>query len=382
MQTYLEPTPEAGRALFQRAIPGEVVMLNLLRLREVANYLANPELAPEQPISGVEAYDRYIAHTLPYLTESGGEVLFSGDGGPFLIGPDGERWDRALLVRQSSVAAFMAFAANEGYLAGLGHRTAAVEDSRLLPLVGAPIPVKGSSADAPNSVMLDRIAAGRTDLVFEWLGQGGSINAKADGAGLLQWCAYYGDVGGMRRLLSAGATLAELGENFGLSAAAFHGHWRLCEFLLESGADPNFVDPQNHEVPLHAALCSRESLAHEQVVRVLLAAGADPNRTTRPGAETDGFMRDARTRGETPLHRAASYGTRGAIELLLGAGAQVDTQDAAGDTPLTWASWALRETAILSLLCFGPHRLHPGRLSMKAYLIGRPLGDSDRSVSS
>lgn len=28
-----------------------------------------------------------------------------------------------------------AFAADEGYLAGLGHRTAALEDSRLLPLV-------------------------------------------------------------------------------------------------------------------------------------------------------------------------------------------------------------------------------------------------------
>lgn len=52
MQTYLEPTQEAGRALFMRGIPGEVVMLNLLRLRQVADYAANPELAPVQPISG------------------------------------------------------------------------------------------------------------------------------------------------------------------------------------------------------------------------------------------------------------------------------------------------------------------------------------------
>ncbi len=58
MQTYLEPTQEAGRALFIRGIPGEVVMLNLLRLRRVADYVANPELAPMQPISGAEAYDR------------------------------------------------------------------------------------------------------------------------------------------------------------------------------------------------------------------------------------------------------------------------------------------------------------------------------------
>lgn len=87
MQTYLEPTQESGRALFKRGIPGEVVMLNLLRLREVADYSASPELAPAQPISGAEAYDRYIAHTVPYLAESGGEVLFLGKGGPFLIVP-------------------------------------------------------------------------------------------------------------------------------------------------------------------------------------------------------------------------------------------------------------------------------------------------------
>ena len=131
MQTYLEPTQEAGRALFMRGIPGEVVMLNLLRLRQVADYAANPELAPVQPISGAEAFDRYIAHTLPYLTRSGGALLFLGEGGPFLIGPQGERWDRAMLVEQSSVQAFMAFASHEAYLAGLGHRTAAVEDSAI-----------------------------------------------------------------------------------------------------------------------------------------------------------------------------------------------------------------------------------------------------------
>lgn len=40
-----------------------------------------------------------------------------------------------MLVRQSSPAVFMAFASNAEYLAGIGHRTAALEDSRLLPLV-------------------------------------------------------------------------------------------------------------------------------------------------------------------------------------------------------------------------------------------------------
>lgn len=140
MTSYFEPTQDQGRALFMRGVPGAVVMLNLLRLRDVADYSASPELAPDQPISGAEAYDRYIAHTLPFLRASSGELLFLGEGGPYLIGPDGERWDRAMLVKQSSVGAFMAFAGHEAYLSGIGHRTAAVEDSRLLPLVESVLP--------------------------------------------------------------------------------------------------------------------------------------------------------------------------------------------------------------------------------------------------
>ncbi|WP_022720798.1 hypothetical protein [Rhodopseudomonas sp. B29] len=132
---YLEPSYEAGRQLVQRNLSGSVVMLNLLRFRAVADYTANPELAPAAPISGAEAFDRYIRHTLPILRETGGDLLFVGRGGPFLIGPADEQWDLAMLVRQSSIGSFFSFASHEPYLAGLGHRTAAVADSRLLPLV-------------------------------------------------------------------------------------------------------------------------------------------------------------------------------------------------------------------------------------------------------
>ena len=45
-----------------------------------------------------------------------------------------ERWDAAMLVRQSSRQSFLAFATNQDYLAGIGHRVAALFDSRILPL--------------------------------------------------------------------------------------------------------------------------------------------------------------------------------------------------------------------------------------------------------
>ncbi|MEM7468478.1 MAG: DUF1330 domain-containing protein, partial [Pseudomonadota bacterium] len=101
---------------------------------EIADYTATPELAPEGPISGREAYDLYSAHTLPFLEASGGEVLFSGDSKNFLIGPLDEQWDHVLLVKHQSSQTFMSFAQNQDYLAGIGHRTAALADSRLLPI--------------------------------------------------------------------------------------------------------------------------------------------------------------------------------------------------------------------------------------------------------
>jgi hypothetical protein len=131
---YLAPTQQSGRDFVRRGMKGEVIMLNLLRFRETADYSAAPELAPDSPIRGAEAFDRYISHTLPFLRQSGGDLLFLGAGGPFLIGPEHERWDLVMLVRQSSAEAFLAFAENPDCMAGLGHRTAAVEDSRLLPL--------------------------------------------------------------------------------------------------------------------------------------------------------------------------------------------------------------------------------------------------------
>jgi hypothetical protein len=139
MQSYLNPTQAQGHAFFTRDLAGGVVMLNLLRFRDCADYSQTPALMPDSPISGEEAYRLYMDHTLPYLKASGGEVLFYGRGGRYFIGPDNERWDAAMLVRQSSIASFLAFASNQDYLAGIGHRTAALEDSRLLPLVDAPM---------------------------------------------------------------------------------------------------------------------------------------------------------------------------------------------------------------------------------------------------
>jgi ankyrin repeat protein len=200
--------------------------------------------------------------------------------------------------------------------------------------------------------------------VFDYLAQGHPAKSvDRDGTSLINWCAYYGDVSGMRFLLAGGETLDSLGQNLGLDGAAFHGHWELCQFLLENGADVNRADPDSGETPLHAALCKANRPSYDLVVKVLLAHGAHPNCATKPGVETGAFMRDCRTKGETPLHRAAAFGTEEAIQLLLDAGALVDVKDMNGETPLSWASWHLRPASILRKLCYGRFSIHPGNHS-------------------
>ncbi|MEM6986647.1 MAG: DUF1330 domain-containing protein [Pseudomonadota bacterium] len=131
---YLDPTQASARALIERHGEGPVTMLNLLRFREQADYSAHPELAPDAPISGQAAYERYMAHTAPLLAASGGRVEYLGAGGAFFIGPEDEHWDWIMLVQQRSVADFLAFAQDPAFQAGHGHRRAALLDSRLLPM--------------------------------------------------------------------------------------------------------------------------------------------------------------------------------------------------------------------------------------------------------
>src|SRR5262245_41140334 len=114
--------------------------------------------------------------------------------------------------------------------------------------------------------MLDQIAEGRTDLVFEYLAQGHAANSvDSGGVSLMQWCSYHGDVSAIRYLISSGASLDALGPNLDLNGTVFHGHWQLCEFLIDSGADVNHPMPETGETPLHSALCKTNRAVFNRV---------------------------------------------------------------------------------------------------------------------
>ena len=170
--------------------------------------------------------------------------------------------------------------------------------------------------------MLQRIFDGRTDLKFDLLEEGHAASSTDErGMPLIRWCAYHGDVSAIRYLLSNGESLESLGENFDLNGAAFHGHWQLCQFLIENGADVSRPLPDTGETPLHAATSKANRPVYDHVIEILLASEADPNSVTKPSVATGCFMRDGRTKGETPLHRAAAFCSARTNTLLLYAGA-------------------------------------------------------------
>ncbi len=221
------------------------------------------------------------------------------------------------------------------------------------------------NAEAPMSPedILERISRGRTDLIFDYL-RLPDWRARPDVPEALGWLAYHGDVTALKAVLEAGGTLAGLDLDRSLNGAAFHGHWKLADFLIAQGADPNWRDPETGESPLHSALCKAGRPYYIQVARLLLERGAEVNARTTPGRPTGAFMRDVRTKGETPLHRAAAFADAETIRLLLEHGADREARDANDDSPLSWASWHLRPGEILTLLAHGPYKLGPGHLKI------------------
>ena len=130
MPHIIDPTAESFRALGRDTPPDTpVVMLNLLRFHEQAQY---PSDSGHAPCSGVEAYARYTAHALPAVKAAGGELVFQARAVAYPVALPGEQWDEVLLVRYPNIAAFFGMVMAPDYQAQSVHRTAALEDARLI----------------------------------------------------------------------------------------------------------------------------------------------------------------------------------------------------------------------------------------------------------
>lgn len=128
-----------------------------------------------------------------------------------------------------------------------------------------------------------------------------------------------GDLPGLRRLMRQGVDLNLIDEESGvapLALAAECGHNDIVRVLLKAGADPDWGGVTT---PLEAATLE----GHVQVAATLLKSSADVNRPVG-----DGF---------TPLITAASLGNTKMVQLLLDNGANVTVVDDEGDNALTVA---------------------------------------------
>ena len=136
MTATIDPHREDIERLKREVPPGvPLVMLNLLRFRAQAQY---PPGDPSAACRGRTAYMRYSAVAIEKVKQVGGEPLWIFDVLSTFIGPTGEKWDEVLIVRYPSVEAFLGMLAMPDYRAATVHRTAALENSRLVVMRAPP----------------------------------------------------------------------------------------------------------------------------------------------------------------------------------------------------------------------------------------------------
>jgi uncharacterized protein (DUF1330 family) len=129
MANHINPSPESFKAFRELEREGPIQMLNLVKLKANATY----EDATEA--TGAQAYATYGKLSGPIFRGLGGKIIWSGAPEVMLIGPeDGEEWHIAFIAEYPDIAAFVSMMRDPAYQAVTHHRTAAVENSRLIRL--------------------------------------------------------------------------------------------------------------------------------------------------------------------------------------------------------------------------------------------------------
>jgi uncharacterized protein (DUF1330 family) len=118
-----------------KALPRDtpIQMLNLVRLRPMAEY-PEDHANHGQGMTGLDAYRAYGRTTADVFARVGGRQIWAGRPETVVTGPLDERWDLAFIAEYPSAGAFLAMVTDPGYREHVKHRTAGVEDSRLIRL--------------------------------------------------------------------------------------------------------------------------------------------------------------------------------------------------------------------------------------------------------
>ena len=127
MPDFVDPTRDSFCAFRDCDRPGPIHMLNLIKLRDQAAYHDGTKA------TGAAAYAAYGRLSGPIFRKRGGRIVWNGRPEVMVIGPQsGEDWDIAFIAEYPNMEAFTAMMRDPDYQATTHHRTAAVENSRLI----------------------------------------------------------------------------------------------------------------------------------------------------------------------------------------------------------------------------------------------------------
>jgi uncharacterized protein (DUF1330 family) len=135
----LHPTPELAQAFFGATDDGPIVMVNLLKFKDKAEYADGSDA----DLSGLAAYLRYGAAVVGLLIKAGGRPIYSGPVTGIIIGDVPELWDMVALAEYPSNAAMMAMVESPEYRAIEHHRLAGLAGQlniRSRPMTRPPTP--------------------------------------------------------------------------------------------------------------------------------------------------------------------------------------------------------------------------------------------------
>jgi uncharacterized protein (DUF1330 family) len=133
MGASIDPTRDQFNAF--KALPRDepIQMLNLVRLRAIAEYPADhPDHG--KGLSGLDAYRAYGRESAALFARLGGRQVWAGRPQVVVTGPTDERWDLAFIAEYPNAGAFLAMVTDPAYREVVKNRTAAVADSRLIRL--------------------------------------------------------------------------------------------------------------------------------------------------------------------------------------------------------------------------------------------------------
>ena len=130
---FVNADREMAAQFLNSAPSGPLIMIQLLKFRDVADYSGSSKSEPLKPVSGLWAFEHFLKTAIPLMIKAEGQFIYYGAAYPFLIGPADEAWDRVLILKQKSAEALLALGQSAEFQSISVHRTAALIDSRLLP---------------------------------------------------------------------------------------------------------------------------------------------------------------------------------------------------------------------------------------------------------